>query len=119
MTLFDILHIPETESPITFKDGRFYAYKNILLDLHNKIPIELQPLSIHNSLFKQLNISYSQTHYVILYPKNTAFSILEINIHHDLIVKYYENETEIKIEHHKPFHPSQNTQILKIHKITA
>jgi hypothetical protein len=57
MTIFDILHIPIIEYPVTFHNNRFYAYKNILVDLHNEIPITLTELTPDNKLFKQLNLT--------------------------------------------------------------
>jgi hypothetical protein len=98
MTLFDILRIPETESPITFNDGRFYAYKNMLVDIHNKLPLTLSEITPNNKLFKQLNIdSQSLLIHVDIKEENGVIKrvyiptlkiiIPELN---NLYIKYYE-----------------------------
>ena len=59
MTIFDILHIPIIEYPVTFPfhNNRFYAYKELLVDLHNEKQITLTELTPDNKLFKQLNLN--------------------------------------------------------------
>ena len=128
MTIFDILHTDPPNSPITFNNGRFYAYKNILVDLHNEISIdELKPISQNNTLLNQLNISdneYNIEHHHKYIPPDISkpgyhetveiiiYKYIEIKIHNELYIKYYENENEIYIDH---LTPTPNP-LLKKHK---
>lgn len=109
MTIFDILNINPPEYPVTFLHGRFYAYKDILIDLHSESPITLQPITTNNNLFQQLNINESDCNlkqYTWLYNgKYDHYTELIIHTQTQTIHYYQGNNhyivkhTDIKLQH--------------------
>jgi len=71
MTIFEFLNIPDTY-PMYFMDNRFYAYKDLLLDLHNNIEIKLKKPTKNNTILQQLNIPFivDDVEYLIDIDKN-------------------------------------------------
>jgi hypothetical protein len=113
MTIFDILHIPIIEYPVTFPfhNNRFYAYKNILVDLHNEIPITLTELTPDNKLFKQLNLTPNDINTYIDIRNNykqTFVSALNIYIPNlnNLKITYF--ETTDDDDHYHITHSENN-----------
>jgi hypothetical protein len=113
MTIFDILHIPIIEYPVTFPfhNNRFYAYKNILVDLHNEIPITLTELTPDNKLFKQLNLTPNDINTYIDISNNykqTFVSALNIYIPNlnNLKITYF--ETTDDDDHYHITHSENN-----------
>ena len=127
MTIFDILDIPATDHAILFLDKRFYAYKDILIDLHKQTAITLKPLSKNNTLLNQLDVdvynndiyyvhkTIVEEHKIWMYPQYKSIQYLTFNIHinNELKIIYHENADEIIITHHKPLINSRfETEIL-------
>lgn len=127
MTIFDILHITPPDYPVTFHNGQFYAYKDMLIDLHSEKLIELQPLTQNNTLLIQLDVDiYNESIYCVnktiveedknsMYPQYTSIQYLTFDIHinNELKINYQENSDEVIITHHKPLQNSRfETEIL-------
>jgi len=76
MTIFEFLNIPDTY-PIYIMDNRFYAYKDLLLDLHNNTQIKLKKPTKNNTILQQLNIPFiiDDVEYITTFDKNGTANI--------------------------------------------
>lgn len=125
MTIFDILHIPTPDYAITFHNGQFYAYKDVLIDLHSEKLIELKPLTQNNTLFNQLNIPPKSLPSAMWFDPNqikkhkllhSFITYLKIDFNDNISVKYFHTIKYIQpidknIIFFNLIHEQNNTQI--------
>lgn len=107
MTIFNILHITPPDYPVTFHNGQFYAYKDMLIDLHNEKQITLKPLTQNNTLYQQLSIDpktlpsfiyFDETILLTSHPMMSYKYIQSLKIEFiDLTVKYFHTFDDNKI----------------------
>ena len=76
MTIFEFLNIPDTY-PIYIMDNRFYAYKDLLIDLHNNTQIKLKKPTKNNTLLQQLNIPFiiDNIEYITIHIKQLNLTV--------------------------------------------
>lgn len=122
ITIFDILNTTIPNSNITFHNGRFYAYKNLLIDLHNELTLNLSKPTKNNTLLNQLNINIDKDPHIIRWIDtiNTKYYHgIRFIIHHELTIDYYEKENQIYIIHLKPVPNSPNHRVIGKYNITT
>lgn len=103
MTIFDILHITPPDYPVTFHNGQFYAYKDILIDLHNEKQIKLKPLTQNNTLYQQLNID-PKTLPSAMYYQGTIDQLIHRMITYSFITYLKIEFTDITVKYFHTLH---------------